>query len=214
MHNIITVALTWSEILTILLVVFSPLKVVGPFVTLTREAEPASRKQLASRATLFAAIGVVVAAVLGQRILMSWGIPNNLLLLAGGIIWFVVALLTVLQPYIPTMQGNATLEQLPHIPLALSPLAFPTIITPHGTATLIVLMTTMPTLGQQVLVLGLTGIILLLNWLMMVFAHRILSWLFIPLQLISWVVGVLQVALGLDLIYLALLSLSVFPARP
>lgn len=214
MHNSITIALTWSEILTILLVVFSPLKVIGPFVALTREVEPASYKQLASRATLFAAIGVLVAAILGQRILMSWSMPNNILLLAGGIIWFIVALLTVLQPYIPAIQRNGAPEQLPGVPLALSPLAFPTIITPHGTATLIVLLTTMPTLGQQVLVLALTGVILLLNWVMMIFARRILRLLFIPLQLISWVVGVLQVALGVDLIYLALRSLSLFPAQP
>ena len=75
-------------------------------------------------------------------------------------------------------------------------------------------MATMPTIGQQGVVLGLTGAILLLNWVAMIFARPILRLLAIPLELISWVLGVLQVAIGLDLIYIALLSLRVIPTHP
>jgi len=49
---------------------------------------------------------------------------------------------------------------------------------------------------------------LLLNWMAMLFARPILRLLAIPLELASWVLGVLQVALGLDLIYIALLKLA------
>lgn len=210
LRNIIMMPLAWEEIFTILFVVFSPLKVIGPFVTLTRGAERAFCRQLAWRATLFAAIGVVVAGVMGQRILLRWDIRQDILLLAGGIIWFLVALLTVLQPYFPALQRNLSVDQ-PSRALALTPLAFPTIVTPYGIATLIVLMATMKTLEQEGVLLGLTGVILLLNWVAMIFARPILRLLAIPLQLIGWVLGVLQVALGLEMIYLALLSLSMIP---
>jgi multiple antibiotic resistance protein len=97
--------------------------------------------------------------------------------------------------------------------LALTPLAFPTIVTPYGTATLIVLMTTMQTLEQEGVLLVLTGVILLLNWVAMIFARPILRLLAVPLKLIGWVLGVLQVALALQLIYLAFLNLGVIPPR-
>jgi len=211
-HNITRTFLAWDEILAILFVVFSPLKVVGPFATMTRDAEPAFCRQLARRATLFAAIEVVVAGVLGQRILITWGIHYAILLLAGGIIWFLIALITVLRPYFPALQRRPSVDRL-SLALAFRPLSFPTIVTPYGVATLILLMATVPTLGQQVLVLALIGVVLLLNWVTMIFARSILRLLAIPLELIGWVLGVLQVALSLNLIYIALLSLSMAPIR-
>jgi len=140
--------LGWDEILTILFVVFNPLKVIGPFVALTKETQQPFRRQLAWRATLFAAIGVITAGIMGQRILLSWGVQQAILLLAGGIIWFLVALLMVLQPYLPAFQRDFSVDQ-PSLALAFKPLAFPTIVTPYGIATLIVLLATMKTLGQR-----------------------------------------------------------------
>ncbi len=210
---ILTTPLAWDKILTLLFIVFNPIKVVGPFVTLTRGTQPAFCRQLAWRAILFAAIGVVAAGVLGQRILINWGIQQALLLLAGGIIWFLMALLTVLQPSFPAFQPHPSVE-VPSLTLALKPLAFPTIVTPYGIATLIVLMATMQTLGQQGVILALVAIMLLLNWVTMIFAHPILRLFAIPLELISWVLGVLQVTLGLYLISIALVNLHVIPTRP
>ncbi|HEY4036661.1 MAG TPA: MarC family protein [Ktedonobacteraceae bacterium] len=211
MDKSIPLPLAWDQILTILFVVFNPLKVVGPFATLTRGTDQAFCKQLAWRAILLAAIGVVIAGILGQRIWANWGIRDAILLLAGGIIWFLVALLMVLQPSIPALQRDPVRIDQPSLALAFKPLAFPTIVTPYGIATFIVLMATMQTIGQQGVVLGLTGAILLLNWAAMIFARPILRLLATPLELISWVLGVLQVAIGLDLIYVALLRLSVIP---
>lgn len=213
MHNITTTPLSWDKILTLLFVVFNPLKVLGPFATMTRGTEQAFCRQLAWRATLFAAIEVVVAGVLGQIILLGWGIRYALLLLAGGIIWFLIALFTVLQPYFPALQRQPAVER-PSLALAFTPLASPTIVTPYSVATLIILMATMPTLGQQGIILALTAVMLLLNWMTMIFARPILRLLTIPLEVIGWVLGVLQVALGLNLIYVALVSLSVMPGRP
>ena len=207
MHTITTTPLlAWDQILTILFVVFSPLKVVGPFATLTRGAEQTFCKQLAWRATIFAAIGVVIAGVMGQRILLGWGVRYAILLLAGGIVWFLIALFTVLQPYFPALQRHPSVEE-PSLALALAPLAFPTIVSPYGVATLIILMATMPTFGQQILLFGLIAVMLLLNWVAMIFARPILRRFAVLLELVGWVLGVLQVALGLNLIYIALLSL-------
>ena len=69
-HNIITMPLAWDQILAILFVVFAPIQVVGPFVALTRGTDQAFCKQLAWRATVFAAIGVLVAA---SYLTVGWG---------------------------------------------------------------------------------------------------------------------------------------------
>ena len=119
----------------------------------------------------------------------------------------------VLRSSLPALQRDYPVDE-PSLALAFKPLAFPTIVTPYGIATFIVLMATMQTIGQQGVVLGLTGVILLLNWVTMIFARAILRLLATPLEVISWVFGVLQVAIGLDLIYIALLSLSVIPTHP
>ena len=212
MYKITTASLSWEEVLTILFVVFSPLKVVGPFAAITRDMEPTFCRRLAWRTTLFAAVEVVVATVLGQRILLSWGIRYAVLLLAGGIVWFLIALMMVLQPYLPMLRSQPTFER-PSLALAFRPLSFPTIVTPYGVATLIIMVATMPTLGLQILVLALTGVMLLLNWVAMIFARPILHLLALPLELVGWVLGVLQVALALNLIYIAILSLSATAAR-
>ena len=211
MHNITTTPLSWYEILTILFVVFNPLKVVGPFAVATRETDQIFCRQLAWRAILFAAIEVVVAGVLGQRILIAWGMRYAILLLAGGIIWFLIALITVLQPYFPALQSRPPPVERPSLALAFKPLSFPTIVTPYGVATLIILMATMQTIGQQAILFALIAVMLLLNWVAMIFARPILRLLAVPLELIGWVLGVLQVALGLNLIYIALLNLITVP---
>lgn len=84
MHNILTLPLAWDQILTILFVVFNPLRVVGQFAQLTRDAQQAFCWRLARRTTFFTAIGVIVAGILGQRTLAVWGIQQAILLLAGG----------------------------------------------------------------------------------------------------------------------------------
>src|SRR4051812_24239730 len=126
MDKSIPLPLAWDQILTILFVVFNPLKVVGPFATLTRGTDQAFCKQLAWRAILLAAIGVVIAGSLGQRIWAHWGIRDAILLLAGGIIWFLMALLMVLQPSLPALQRDPPRIDQPSLALAFKPLAFPT----------------------------------------------------------------------------------------
>ena len=75
--------LDWSEILTILFVVFNPLKVIGPFVALTRDATT-FLPTTARRATFFAAIGVLVVAITGATDLAQLGRQASYLTLGGG----------------------------------------------------------------------------------------------------------------------------------
>src|SRR5246127_2523597 len=140
----------WSlgEAFTFLFVALGPLNVIGPFATLTHGRGAASKRRLAFRAFLVATIALLFAATLGAKALQAWGISVGALLLAAGAILFLVALQPVLAGYSlggGRVQASAAAVQAPsERELALSPLAFPTIITPYGLGLLILLFTLYP----------------------------------------------------------------------
>jgi len=73
------------------------------------------------------------------------------------------------------------------------------IVTPYGIAAVTILMALAPTTQIRLTVAGVVFFILFLDWLAMLAAHIIVRW-FVPLLLLLGVVlGVNQVALGLQL---------------
>ncbi|MCF6159594.1 MAG: MarC family protein [wastewater metagenome] len=155
-------------------------------------------------ATLISTIGCLVAAFMGQRILKSLYISIPAMLFAEGIILFLVALQMVMQMYSLPHRSETT-PSAPALAMAVSPLSFPTIVTPYGIAILVILMTTAQDATRQV------GIIatMVLNLLMMLFAHRILKVIgVITLQILVSVLGVLQVALGIEIIIQTLIKMG------
>ena len=77
---------------------------------------------------------------------------------------------------------------------------FPTIVTPYGLAAVIVLITLAPTTEVSLMLTGVVYFILFLDWLAMLTAHIIVRWLGPLLMLFGVILGVTQVALGLQLI--------------
>ena len=103
---------------------------------------------------------------------------------------------------------------MPDVKLAFTPLAFPTIVTPYGIAAVIVFATLAR--GQpeaEVMVAGIVLLILALDWAAMLFAETILKWIGTTLQVFAVVLGVTQVALGLQLIMHSLSMIGVFTER-
>jgi multiple antibiotic resistance protein len=85
--------------------------------------------------------------------------------------------------------------------LALSPLAFPTIVTPYGIAALIVFATLAnDDRAQELRIVMIVLGILAMNWVAMIFAQQILKWLGTALQIFAVVLGITQVAIGLQVI--------------
>lgn len=191
-----------------LFLMLGPIKILVPFVTITSNCDPRFRRRMARRAIVFSAAALTIAGLLGRTMLENFEISLPVLAMTGGIILFLVALRTVLQqstslPDRPTEPG-----QPPDLKLALTPLAFPTIVTPYGIAAVIVFATLAG--GRQAESLTVAGIVLLilaLDWVAMTFAEIILSWIGTSLQVLAVVLGVTQAALGLQII---LHSISMF----
>ncbi|WKZ18134.1 MAG: MarC family protein [Candidatus Jettenia sp. CY-1] len=199
------------EIFTFFMFMLGPIKVLIPFVKMTRDTDTRFRRKLAFMATLISTIGCLVAAFMGQRILKSWHISIFALMLAGGIILFLVALQMIMQMY-SLPRRNETTPSTPTLAMAVSPLSFPTIVTPYGIAMLIILMASAQDVARQAGIIGALLVIMVLNLLTMLFAHRILKVIgVITLQILGSVLGVLQVALGIEIILQTLIKMGVLP---
>jgi multiple antibiotic resistance protein len=201
-----------AQIFTFLFLMLGPFKIIGPFSKITKDADAATTRRFALLATGFASLALLLAAFLGEGILDSYGIPVPVLALSAGIILFLVALLGILQQFQPpTSHGEPSAEpsRAPALRTALTPLAFPTIVTPYGIAALIVFLALSPELESKLTIGAIVIAIMVLNLFVMIAARRILPVLGILLPILGAVLGVVQVALGLQIINNSLRSLGV-----
>ncbi|HHT9111214.1 MAG TPA: MarC family protein [Candidatus Brocadiaceae bacterium] len=203
--------LNLAGIFTFLFLMLGPIKVLVPFVKMTKDTDARFRRKLALMATLISTIGCLASAFMGQRSMKSLHISISATVLAGGIILFLVALQMVMQTY-SSSSRNETTPLTPTLSMAVSPLSFPTIVTPYGIAILIIVMTTaQDDATRQIGIIGVLLAIMLLNLLTMLFAHKIVKFTVvrITLQILGSVLGVLQVALGIQMILQALILMGV-----
>jgi multiple antibiotic resistance protein len=201
-----------AQIFTFLFLMLGPIKIIGPFAKMTKQADAALTRQIALRATLFSSLALVFAAVLGDRALSSYGIPLPVLALSGGVILFLVALQNILAQFEPPAShgdGAAEPAPAPTLKLAMSPLAFPTIVTPYGIAALVVFLAVSPNLEARLTIGAILLAIMLLNLGVMLVTRRILPVLGVLLPILGAVLGIVQVALGLQIINNSLRALGV-----
>jgi multiple antibiotic resistance protein len=196
----------WSlgEAFTFLFVALGPLNVIGPFATFTRGRGVAFKRGLAFRAFLVATIALLFAATLGAKTLQAWGISVGALLVAAGVILFLVSLRPVLAGYSPRWgRVQAAADAVPaqsEPEPAFSPLAFPTIITPYGLALLILLFTLYPFGSGGLGILAIASFVLALDLLAMLCTDLLAKIPFIKpgLDILGCVMGVLLIALGVQ----------------
>ena len=199
------------KIFFMLFLMIGPVKILVPFVNMTRDTEAAFRRRLATRAILFSAAALAVAGVLGRSMLDNFNISVPVLALTGGLILFLVALQTVLHPSagpVPAKSDGPTAQ----MSLAFSPLAFPTIVTPYGVAAVIVFAAlTQDNASARLTLAGVVLGILVLDWLVMLYAEPILKGLGAALMIFAVVLGVTQIALGLQIMLRSLIMIGVLP---
>lgn len=190
-----------AQVFLFLFLMLGPIKVIGPFAQITRGADAGLVRQIAVRATLYSSAALIIAAVVGESQLDSYGIPVPVLALAAGIILFLVALIGILQQFEPAPpESGAVPPPPPPLRVAMMPLAFPTIVTPYGVATLVVLLALSPNRESQLSIAALAALVMLLNLLVMLTSRRIMPVLGVILPILGAVFGVIQVALGLLII--------------
>ncbi len=200
--------LSLPGIFTFFMLMLGPIKVLVPFVKMTGGADARLRRKLAFMSILISTASCLIAAFLGQKAMKNLHISISAIMLAGGIILFLVALQMVMQMY-STPRRDETPPAAPTLSMAVSPLSFPTIVTPYGLAILIILMAAAQDATRQIGIIGALLVTMMLNLLTMLYAQKILKAIgVITLQILGSVLGVLQVALGIEIILQALIKMG------
>jgi multiple antibiotic resistance protein len=200
-----------GQVFTLLFLMLGPFKIIGPFLKITHGADDRLARRIALWATIFAALALLVAGFLGETFLSSYGVPLPVLALAGGIILFLVALKNVLEQFEPAEPDPDAPAIAPEaaMKVALRPLAFPSIVTPYGIAALVVFLAFSQTLEGRLTIGAVVVAIMALNLVVMLLARRLQAVVSLLLPILGAVLGVVQVALGLQIINNALRTLGV-----
>jgi len=200
-----------GQIFTLLFLMLGPFKIIGPFLKVTRGADARLTRRIAAFATMFSTLALLVAGVLGESFLSQYGIPLPVLALSGGIVLFLVALKTVLEQFESPEPQTPEVGAPPAaaMKVALSPLAFPTIVTPYGIAALVVFLAYSQSLEGRLTIAAVVAAIMVVNLVVMLVARRLLPVLSIVMPIFGAVLGIVQVALGLQVINNALQTLGV-----
>jgi multiple antibiotic resistance protein len=195
------VNLQLKDVFTFFFIMLGPLRLIGPFAKLTAGRPVPELRSVALNGIAIAALTVLVASLIGSAMLAKWKVGVGALAIAGGVLFFLVALKLVLDPY-AQVTGPSAEPGKPAPSAALVRQLVPAIVSPWGLAAVIFVLTLMPTQTWQIV--GILIAIMALDLLAMLFARPILRYLAFPLQLVGTVMGVLQVALSVQMIVLGI----------
>jgi multiple antibiotic resistance protein len=197
-----TGSLGLGEIFIFLFITLGPFTVLRSFASLTRDADPSFRIQLATRTFVIALVSALVSAVVGSALMAKWHVSVPAIAFTAGVLLFVVALRGLLDLYAPHQPAEPPAQ--PTLALAASPLAFPNIVTPYGLAIAVALLALGPDIRWQILAC-MTAVIVI-DYVVMLFAKPLIKALALPLTLLGVILGVLQVALSLQIVIFAFRS--------
>lgn len=195
-----------DKLFVLLFMMTGPLRVVPGFAALSSALDEEQKKRIATRGALYASAGVFLAVVMGHTILASWGASPEALAAATGILLFLTALQSLVGwPAVsPAGQNN---QNSSFARLALSPLAFPTILPPFAVGVLILFGAYFPDWYSKVMMLGLTWGIIAVDWIAMKYAKQIMEKIGAStLQVLGAVFGVLQLSLAIQMVFWAIKS--------
>lgn len=199
-----------AKIFMVLFVTLGPIKIIAPFSKITMGADVRLTRQIALRATLYSSLALLFAGIFGERTLLNYGVPLPILSMTGGIILFLVALLNILHQFTPTASHSENVKTpTPTLDMALTPLAFPMIVTPYGIAVFVAALGLSPDLPNRLMICAILLAIMLMNLVVMLSARRSPPFVGIGLTILGSVLGVIQAALGLQFIFGSLKALGV-----
>jgi multiple antibiotic resistance protein len=188
-----------GKLFPLLFMMMGPIGVMPIFAALTATADHAFRLGMARKSVLYAGLALVLAVVLGASVLMAWGATPSSLMIASGLLLSIAALRNVLGT--PPAGSPADLDASRHAAAALTPMAFPTMASPHAIGVLIIFVAYFPSISGKATILAAALGVLGLNYLAMLNAERFMTYIgMTPLRILGAVFGVLQIALAIEMI--------------
>jgi multiple antibiotic resistance protein len=199
---------TAQKLLPLMFMMMGPIGLIPKFAAITAQLDPPTARRLAARAVGYAFLATFIAALIGAGVLDAWGVSQGSLMIAAG----VFLLLTTVAPALGLGPGPAPApSQAPPeasppasgevLGLALAPLAFPSIVSPYAVGVFILFCSYVPTLQEKAELFAVVCGVLALDYLAMLGARRFMATIgMTPLLILGAVFGVLQTALGVELV--------------
>jgi multiple antibiotic resistance protein len=197
-----TLTLGLSKIFTFFFLTLGPKAVIAPFARSTASLDAERRRQVAFATIGISLLSILVAATIGVRVLTNWGVSHGALMIAAGIMLFLIALNSIREQYVAEEHAPARPVNDVSVRHMAFRLAFPYVVSPYGVAVVILVLTSRPDFVDLTPILAMLGGIMVLNLLAMLAAHRIASSPYIApgFAVLGAVLGVLQAALGIQAI--------------
>jgi multiple antibiotic resistance protein len=205
-------ALPLDQMFVYFFVMLGPFNVLPVFTEMTSRLERDARRAIAKRAFALACAGGVVAASVGQFVLAKWRVSHVALLVALGLVLLLVALRGILQEYRSARPHEPPERAAPSMSVAVTPIAFPGMITPQGVAMLILALAAGVGFARDAAILGLFLGVMVLDLITMIFARQLLGFIgTTALRMLMSVMGVLLLALAIQILGTAFVLLNLTP---
>jgi multiple antibiotic resistance protein len=190
-----------SDVFVLLFVMLGPpMKTPVSYAGFTRDMTPPASRTLAWKTFAFALSAALIGGFVGVFLMDRWHVSREAMLLAGGILFFLVSLKAVLGQY----EIHVPPPHNPDVPLSAFAVAVPAIVTPYGLGAIIILLAHSVTSQRTLWIVGLVVLIMLLHLLAMLYARPILRTIgHIPLQLFTVIAGLMSVGMSIQIILAA-----------
>jgi multiple antibiotic resistance protein len=183
---------------SLLFALMGPIAVIPLFARVAGAADSATKRKIAFTAYAVALVTLALAVFVGAGAMAAAGTSPSSLIIAAGLILILTALRNIF--------GSASAEPAPAptpptAALGFSPIAIPGLVTPMSVAVLIIFVSYFPTMADKVAIMGVVLAIMTVNlgamfaagWFMRVIGPA-------PLLILGAVFGVLQVAMGVQIL--------------
>jgi len=206
-----------SEVILLLFATLGPLKVTIVCATLTADATPAFLNKVALRAVLIASMVCLVFAVLGEAILKVFQVSLPAFQIAGGIIVMLFSIEMAMGNKGDGKGANSGSMESPEEPsldIAAYPLAVPLMASVSGLIAIVSLMAQMGDhIGALLYLSGIIVAIMALNYVCLRSCQFIVKAVGpVALKVIGKIMGVILVALAVELMVMGLIGFGVMPS--
>jgi multiple antibiotic resistance protein len=196
-------SLTAQKLIPLMFMMMGPIGLIPRFAAITAQVEDHIARRLALKTLGYSATAMAIAGLIGTGVLEGWGVSQGSLLAAAGLF----LLLAAVAPASGSAKSNDSQSTTGDsaMAMALSPLAFPSIVSPHAVGVFVLFCTYAATLQEKLQLLAVACAILAIDLFAMLGARRFMATIgMTPLLVLGAVFGVLQTALGIEMIRIGL----------
>lgn len=194
-------SLEFSEILLLLFIGVGPVKSLIPYMDAVRDLDPRGRRGIAIRITVAVAVVAVLLLALGRILEELFHFSEPALTTAAGLIFLILGVRMVF----PT-GGEHDTEAEPYDTIV--PLAIPLTLNPLGIAALIFLSASTPEMSDVATALVALAAVVVLDLIVFIAAASLPTPRHAVIAVFEIVLGVLVVALSVDVLYVGLNELA------